>query len=90
VIPQLKRKICVSGAQSADEVVFEGLDGTLGGIYSVIVGFNKLDGTITGCDKGLNGSCGLVIGDVEGWGMSFCSEDIKSGCEGIDDVVTLC
>ncbi len=86
----MKWKICVGGAQTTDEVVFEGLNGTFGGIDLVIVGFDKLDGTILGCDNSLNGHCGLVIGDVEGWCISFCCEDIKSGYEGIDDVFTLC
>ena len=68
MIPQLKWKISIGGAQTTDEVIFEGLDGTLGGIDLVIVGFNELDG----------------------WCISFCGEDIKNGCEGVDDVVTLC
>ena len=48
MIPQLKWKISIGGAQTTDEVIFEGLDGTLVGIDLVIVGFNKLDGTVMG------------------------------------------
>jgi len=38
----LEREVTIGDAEAADEMVFEGLDGPLGGIDTVIVGFDDL------------------------------------------------
>ena len=43
MIPQLEGKSNVSGAETTDEVVFEGLDGTFCRICAVVVGVDELD-----------------------------------------------
>lgn len=55
MIPQLEGKSNVSGAETTDEVVFEGLDGAFCRIRAVVVGFNKLDLSPAGLHEGFYG-----------------------------------
>ena len=41
-VPQLGREITICGAETGDEMVFESLDGSFGGIDTVFVGWNEL------------------------------------------------
>jgi hypothetical protein len=86
----LEREVDVGGAESTDEVVFEGLDGAFRGIDAMIVGFDELNGTVSGGDKLFDGSRGLVICDIEGWRKSFFLEGVEDVAESCDDVLTLC
>ena len=71
VVPKLEWEVDVSGAQATDEVIFESLDGSFSGVDSVVVGLDKLNGTVTRSDKLFDGRCCLIVGDVEGGGKSL-------------------
>lgn len=76
----------IGGTQVTDDVALESLYGAFGCIASVVVGFDELDG----CHKCSNGSCGLIVGDVVCWFVSFGYEDIEICCACLDDIITLC
>ena len=90
MVPQLEGEVDVGGAESTDEVVFEGLDGAFCGVDAMVVGFNKLNCTVSGGDKFFDGSRSLVICDVEGRSESFFCECVEDVAEGCNDVITLC
>ena len=71
-------------------MVFEHLDGPFRSIDSMIVGFDKLNGTVARGDKCFDGRRCLIVGDVEGGHKSFGGEGVKNGGKGGDNVVTLC
>lgn len=71
MVPQLEREVDVHGAESTNEVVFEGLDGAFCGVDAMIVGFDELNCTVLGGDTFFDGSRSLVICDIEGGSESF-------------------
>ncbi len=42
LIPQLERKFAIGGSKCTNEVCLERLNGALGGINMMVVGFNQL------------------------------------------------
>jgi hypothetical protein len=42
LVPQLNGELTICGAKGANELVFEGLDGSFWGVYPVIVWLNQL------------------------------------------------
>lgn len=66
MVPQLKREIRIGCAETADEVVLEGLDCAFGGVCAVIVWFNELDLASVGGYEGFDCGCGLVVSNGEG------------------------
>ena len=59
--------LAVGGAEAADEVVFECLDGAFGRIHTVIGWFDKLPPAIFLFEVGLERCCCLVVGDIQSW-----------------------
>jgi hypothetical protein len=49
-VPQLNWEVGVGCAQCSNEMIFEGLDGSFGGIDAVVVWFYKLDTDLLGCE----------------------------------------
>ena len=90
MVPKLEWKIDVGGAESADEVVLECLDGSLCSVHAMIVGFDELDCTVAGGNEFFDGGCGLIVCDIEGGSKTFFREDVEDGAEGGNDVFTLC
>ena len=87
MIPKLEGKICIRGAQSTNEVVFEGLDGPFCCVDPMVVGFHKLQAAILLLQVFPDGLAGLVVCDAEGWLVSFVGEGLEDGFVGGDDVV---
>ena len=77
MVPQLERKVCVGDAQSTDEVVFEGLDGTFCGVDTMVVGFYKLEAALLLLQVLSDGFAGLIICDAEGRPVSSITECLE-------------
>ena len=69
----------VEGRQTGDEVVFERLDGTFGGVGAVDVGRSKLDGECWGRDVAEDRWRQLVVAYVEVWGEASTREEEMDG-----------
>ena len=86
MIPQLKWEIDVRCAESTDEVVFEGLDGTFRGVDVVIMRFYELYFDVVVSSKFFDFCGRLVVSDVEVRCVSICPEGVDNCGEGGDDV----
>jgi hypothetical protein len=54
-------------------------DGLFCSIDAMIVGFHELNCTVVGGDKLFNGSCSVIVCDIEGGGKAFVCEIVKDG-----------
>lgn len=77
MIPQLKWKICIGDAQTADEVILKCLYGSLGCIDTVIVRFDKLQVALLLSQKLAGGCAGLVVSDAELWLVAAVCERLE-------------
>jgi hypothetical protein len=72
MVLELEREADVSGAESTDEVVFEGLDGLFHCVDAVIVGIKKMNDAVAGGDNFFNDDRGLIVCDIEGGRKYLC------------------
>ena len=66
-VPKLGRKMTIGDAQSRDEMVFEGLNCTLGSVHMVLVRWNELPLYIVIAEVFSDGSGGFIIENIEFW-----------------------
>ena len=76
---------CVGAAESLDEVILEGLDGSFGGVDTVVVGLNELPAAVFGLEESFERSGGLVVRDVEDGLVSLVFQFLKDGLKRVDD-----
>jgi hypothetical protein len=67
-VPKMKWKIFVSAAEDADEVGFEGLDGLLGHVTTVIVRWDKLVSHVVVANCLFEIGRAFAVQDVSSWG----------------------
>lgn len=87
MVPQLEWEIFVCHAQSTDEVIFEGLDGSFHGVDSVIISLHELELTVLFLEKLFYGCTGLIVCDAKGGFVSVVSEDLEDRFLGSDNIV---
>ena len=63
-VPKLNWEVRVCGSKGSDETIFKRLDGTLGGVDAMIVGFDKLKRYLLGSQVSLDDFRGLIVHDV--------------------------
>jgi hypothetical protein len=61
----MEGEVLVGGAESGDEVVFEGADSTFGGVSSVDVGRDELEVDLLLGHVGFEGGGGFVVESLE-------------------------
>ena len=84
-VPQLGREISISGAEPGDEVVLEGLDGSLCGIDSVLVRGYKLPFDVLLAEVFGDGVGCFIVKDVEVWFETFGGKVGEDVVECLDD-----
>jgi hypothetical protein len=82
-IPLGSGKFRVSDAQGSDEMAFEGLNGTFSSVTTMKVWWNQLVLDFVLKESLFQSMGGLIIHDVEGWGMARGSKGLKQGHDGI-------
>ena len=82
VIPQVRRKVRVSGGESGDEVVLRGADAPFSGEGAVNTGGNELDGEGNAAEVGAEGLGRFIVHDELGKGVSMGGEKFHDGSEG--------
>jgi hypothetical protein len=82
VIPQVRRKVRVSGGESGDKVVLRGADAPFSGEGAVNTGGNELDGEGNAAEVGAEGLGRFIVHDELGKGVSMGGEEVHDGSEG--------
>jgi len=65
MVPKLEREVFIGCTQTTDEMVFERLYSSFGGVDSMVVWFNELDVSILFLHEFLDGGGCLIVGDIE-------------------------
>jgi len=86
MVPKLEREVFIGCTQTTDEMVFERLYSSFGGVDSMVVGFHKLDCSVLLLHEILDGLGCLVVGDVECWFVSMGDEGLEHLLESFHNV----
>ena len=81
MVPQLEREVGICSAETANEMIFERLYGTFGGVDTMIIWIHELDSSVVFMHEQLDGGHGLIVGDVEDWGVSLFPERLMYLCK---------
>ncbi len=77
LVPKLDGKVHVSGAEGADELIFECLDSLFSGVDAVIAGFNELEATLLWGKVQFDFFYCLIVHDVDFGGVPFAHKKFK-------------
>ena len=78
-------KVTVSGTESRDKMVLEGLDGSFCGIDTVLVGWYELPFDILLAEVLGDGMGSFIVEDIELWFETFCGKVGENVVECLDD-----
>jgi hypothetical protein len=66
-VPQLDGELAIGCAEGTDELILERLNGSLGGVYSVVVWFDQLKCYLLGGEVSFDCFGGLVVHHIDLW-----------------------
>ena len=81
MVPQLERELGICGAEATDKMIFECLNCAFGGIDTMIIRVDELDFSMVFVHEVFYRGHGLIVGDVEDWGVSFLGEQLMYLCK---------
>lgn len=86
MVPKLEREVFIGCTQTTDEMVFERLYSSFGGVDSMVVGFNELDVSFLFLHEFLDGGGCLIVGDVECGFVPLVGKGIEHSFECLHNV----